>query len=254
VALWRRSLAELTGFFAANALVGAAMLITLREADRVSLARFIVFCCGVSVLQITIFVGSRAVVATARRGAEAEDTLARTQTARIAAEAVQSARRNRYETIRGTVAPLLDGLATGRLDPAEPGARQQLAVAVTQLRRYLAETDEVPDPLSNELHACADAAERRGVAVDLQAPAGVIPKLAPEIRRALVDPVIRVLSATATRARITVVAAPAEVVIAILADAHIETPQQDHTDAVRTSHDMVGELLWVQARWTAPSQ
>jgi predicted nuclease of predicted toxin-antitoxin system len=67
------------------------------------------------------------------------------------------------------VAQLLERLATGDLDIAEPATRQHVPVAVTRLRRYLVETDEVPDQLSHELHACADAAERRGIAVDLMA-------------------------------------------------------------------------------------
>ncbi len=254
VALWRRSLAELVAFFAANTLASAAMLVVLRETDPVSLARFIVLCIGVSILQIILFAGSRAVTATARRGAEAEDDLARTQIARLAAEEVRRGRVARYEAIRGTVASLLDELAAGSLDLAVPAVRQRIAVAVTRLRRYLVETDDVPDPLSHELQACADAAERRGVAVDLQPPVGAVPTLSLEIRRALTEPIIAVLAATATQARITVVASAAEVVVAVMADAQIEAPVQVAHEAVQTNQDREGELLWVQARWAGLSQ
>ena len=253
VALWRRSLAELIAFFVANTLVGVAVLITQGETDRVSIARFIMVSCGVSVLQVTIFVGSRAVAAAARRGAVAEDAAARTRTVRLAAEWVQAARRIRYEAIRETVVPLLDGLVTGQLDLTEPATRQEVAVAVTRLRRFLVENDEVPDPLSHELQACADAAERRGIAVDLVARTGTIPTLPIEVRRALTEPVIQVLAATITRARITVAASPGDVVVAIMADAHLKAPLQAMHDAVDVTDDAGGELLWVQARWTAPS-
>jgi hypothetical protein len=253
VALWRHSLAALVAFFVANTLVGLAALTALGQTDRLSVARFIMLCAGVSVLEITIFVGSRAVATTARRRAMAQDALVRTRTKQLAAEAVHAARRIRYEAIRETVVPLLDALVTGRLDLADSAVRQEVAVAVGRLRRFLVENDEVPDPLSHELRACADAAERRGIAVDLVAPTGAIPALPVEVRRALTDPVIQVLAASATRARITVVASPAEVVVAIVADAHLETLLSATREAVRVAHDGEGELLWVQAQWSDPS-
>jgi hypothetical protein len=250
VALWRRRLAELLAFFAANTLVGAAMLVVLHETDRPSVARFIVEAVSSSILEITIFVGGKTVAAMARRGAEAEEALARARIARLAAEAVQAARRVNYESIKGTVAQLLGRLAAGELDVAEPATRQLVAVAVTRLRRYLVETDEVPDQLSHELHACADAAERRGIAVDLMAPVGSVPPLPVGVRRALTDPVIQVLGATATRARITVVAAETGIAVAAVADACLEVPIEATHDAVEVTEDAEGGLLWVQASWT----
>jgi hypothetical protein len=254
VALWRRSLAELLAFFAANTATGAAMLVVLGETGRVSFARFVVVSCGVSILQVTIFVGSRAVTATARRGAEAEEALTQTRNARLAAEAVRAARKTRYETIRATVVHLLGSLATGQADLADAATRQQIAVAVTRLRRYIAETDDVPDRLTHELRACADTAARRGIAVDLLVSADVVPPVPVEIRRALTEPVIGVLAATASQARITVVASAAEVVIAALADAHLAAPGWATHPAVQVEHDMEGDLLWVQARWTGQSE
>ncbi len=253
LALWRRRLAELIAFYAANILAGGIVLVATGEADRVTVARFIALCCGISALQITVFAGSRMVTAMARRGAEAEAELARTRTEQVAAEAVQAARRVRYEVITGTVAHLLESLAKGRLDLTDQPVRQQVAVAVTRLRRYLVESDEVPDRLWHELQACADAAERRGIAVDLVPPAGEIPHLPVDIRRALTEPIIEALAATSTKARMTVIASPDEVVVAILADAQLDSPQPCLHEAVESSHDAEGEMLWLQARWTGPS-
>jgi hypothetical protein len=229
------------------------MLAALHETDRLSLARFITEAVSSSVLEITIFVGGKTVAAMARRGAEAEEALARARIARLAADAVQAARRVNYESIKGTVAQLLERLAAGELDIAEPVTRQHVAVAVTRLRRYLVETDEVPDQLSHELHACADAAERRGIAVDLMAPVGSVPQLPVDVRRALTDPVIQVLGATATRARITVVAAGTQIAVAVVADASLQAPMQATHDAVQVTQDAEGGLLWVQASWTGRS-
>lgn len=255
VALWRQRLGALLALLAANALTGGAALIALGEASRLDLARFIELACGVSILQVTIYIGSRAVAATARRGADAADAAARTRIVEMAAEANRTARRNRYEAIQGTAVQLLERLAAGRLDLADPGTRQEVAVSVTRLRRDLVETDDVPDLLSHELRACADAAERRGIAVDLIAAAGTIPQLPLSVRRALVEPVIRVLAATASRARVTVISSPSEVVVAIVADASL--PGLDLAvagDVVRCDWDEIeGNRLWAQARWTRSS-
>jgi hypothetical protein len=253
VALWRRRLTELLTFFAANWLIGVAVLIAQHQTSRLSIAQFIVDSVGTSVLQVTIFVGGKTVAATARRAAEAEDTAAQSRIARLAAEAVQAARRANYEAIRGTVAGLLDGLAEGKLDVTAPGARQEVAVAVMRLRRYLVEPDKVPDQLSHELDACADAAERRGIAVDLIASAGTVPSLPLEIRRALTEPIIQVLSVAVTQARITVVASAFEVVVAIVADAYLEVPIEPLHHAVHLAQDSEGDRLWVQASWTDQS-
>jgi len=253
LALWRRRLAELIAFYAASILANLGVLVALDEASRVGVARFIALGCGITGLQMTVFAGTRMVVRMAGRGAEAEEAAARTRAVHIAAEAVQAARRIRYETITGTVAHLLEPLANGQADLTEPIMRQQVAVAVTRLRRYLVESDEVPDRLWHELQACADSAERRGIAVDLVMPAGLIPPLPLEVRRALTEPVIAVLAATAAKARITVVASPAEVLVAVLADAQLDLPVQRLHEAVEPSHDADGELLWVQARWASPS-
>ncbi len=253
VVLWRHGVAALLAFLAADGMTGLAVLIALGQTDRVSIARFIGLCGGAG-LPLTLFAGSKIVSAMARRAAQAEEEVARTRIAERAAEAVQEARRIRYEMIRGVVAELLDGLAAGLFDLAEVSTRQRIAVAVTRLRRLLVENDDVPDPLSHELRACADAAERRGVAVDLAAPSGTIPLLPVQVRRALTEPVIEVLAAAASRARVTVVAAPSHVAVAVLADARLEVLAPSlHVD-VETSQDSEGELLWVQAQWTGASE
>ncbi len=251
VVLWRRRFAEYLAFLVADAVVGLVALVLLGEATRAQLAGFIAVCAGGGALPISIYLGIRAVAATASRAAEAEDAVARTRNAQLAAQAVQAARRARYETIRATVVRLLDGLATGSLNLAADHTWQEIAIAVTRLRRFIVESDDVPDPLSHELRACADAAERRGVAVDLIAAAGAIPMLPVSTRRALTEPVIQVLAATASRARITVIASAAEVAVAIVADARLAAPIVTANDSVQYDWDEEEGRLWAQARWTA---
>jgi hypothetical protein len=246
--LWRRTLPELIGFFAANAaIVGAAMLVTGRE-NRVDLARFIMVGYGVSILQLTVFVGGRFLAANARRATLAEDARARLTTEQLARDEVHRARNRRYQDIRQASAEVLGGLAAGRLDPADPGTQRRGRAAAAQLRRLIAETDDAPDPLLHELRACADTAERRGVEVDLL-PVGLVPALPVGIRRALTDGPIQVLAAARTRARITIVATPGEVTVAVVADAETGRMVVPGEPDVMLSYEREGGELWVQTRW-----
>lgn len=249
VALWRQRLAALLALLAVNALTGVLALFVLGEANRLDFARLLTLVFGVSVFQVTIYVGSRAVAATARRGAEAADAAARTRVVELAAEANRIARRNRYEAIRETAVQLLECLAAGRLDLADPGSRQEVAVSVTRLRRDLVESDDVPDLLCHELRACADAVERRGIAVDLISPAGAIPVLPVEIRHALTEPVIEGLAAATTHARVTIVASATEVTVAVLTDARYRVRPPQAYQGVEVSYDQEERMLWIQARW-----
>jgi hypothetical protein len=255
VALWHRRLGELLAFVVANAVVGFLALAALHEISRAHLAMFLVNWIGSSAFQVTIYIGSRAVAQVAGRAAQAEEAVIRTRNARLAADAVQAQRRARYELVRATVIRLLENLAAGMLDLDAAPIRQEIAIAVTRLRRFLVENDDVPDPLSHELRACADAAERRGIAVDLIAAVGRIPLLEVSVRRALVEPVIQVLAATATRARITVIASPADVTVAIVADASpTGLAMAGAADGpVSWAWDEEGGRLWAQARWTGSS-
>ena len=251
VALWHRRLRDLIAYFLASTVTGLAALIALGQADRLSLARFAVVCCGVCVLQVTVYAGSGAVAATARQLAEAESAAARIRTARLAAEAVQSARRLRYEALRETVTELLEGLAAGTLDPGQPDPRQRLAVAVTRLRTYSPARGDSGDPLWLDLEACADAAQRKGVAVDLIRPAGTIPLLPADVRRALTEPVAQALAVPPASARVTVVASPAQVTLAVISDAGVTAPMWATHPDVRVDYDSREGRLWVQARWNA---
>jgi hypothetical protein len=119
-----------------------------------------------------------------------------------------------------------------------------------RLRRDLVESDDVSDLLSHELRACADAAGRRGIAVDLIAPAGTIPVLPIEIRHALTEPVIHGLASAATRARVTVVASATDITVAIVTDTRHPVLPPESRGGVEVSYDQDEKALWIQARWT----
>ena len=116
-----------------------------------------------------------------------------------------------------------------------------------------AESDDAPDPLIHELIACADVAERRGVAADLEA-VGVIPAVPAAIRRVFTDMAITILAAAATRARITATAAGNGLIVSFVADGPVGAPLPVSGmplpgGDVAISHQRDDDVLWVEARW-----
>jgi hypothetical protein len=192
----------------------------LAAADRldhrtlVELAVVVVLNCGGA---IAVAAGGgfvRRVGDTAARMAAQEADLA---TANRIAEELHADRQRRYADVGTTLVPLLEGLRDGSLSPADPAVRRRCAVEAARLRRLMAESDDVPDALAHELRACADVAQRAGVAVQLSV-RGEGPRPALPVRRALTDPVTAVLAGARTAARVTLVRTPAEVVVSVVAD------------------------------------
>ncbi|MFI5959719.1 sensor histidine kinase [Cryptosporangium sp. NPDC051539] len=255
VALWRRPLPELLVVLATISAVAFASLVLADALDRISLARFAIVSYGIASLQVAVLVGSRALTAEAGNTAQVHETRDSMTRRRIVAEALHEARQARAGSVQQAAAQLLTVIARGAVDLSEAATQQQLRVAVSRLRRLTVETEDVPDPLQRELRAWADAAERRGVEVDLQAPSGVVPHVPATTRRALTDPVIEVLAVAQRHARITVVASPAAVTVGITADAPTDrlhtVLQESAARNVSISWEPMGEMaVWTQTRWT----
>jgi hypothetical protein len=172
------------------------------------------------------------------------------------AEALHHGRLDRYQTVRRSVAPLLVGLASGQLDPADREVQRHCAVEASRLRRLFAETDDVPDPLLHELRACADIAYSRGILVDLQV-VGQLPALSLPVRRALTEAPLHALAGARRQARVTVVGRSNEVAVSVLADARAGDPVElpppldpmplDHAVTVTVQEGNGGQ--WIEARW-----
>ena len=191
---------------------------------------------------------ARAVDIPARQAADLAAKQVAAQEQRVISARLHAARQVRWMAVRETVAPLLQDLAAGRADPAEATVRRDCAIAAARLRRLFAESDDAPDPLIHELLACADVAERRGVAADLEA-VGVIPAVPAGIRRVLTDLAITILAAAATRARMTVTAAGDGLIVSFVADGPADAPLPVPGGEVAISHQRDDDVLWVEARW-----
>ncbi len=104
----------------------------------------------------------------AQQAADAATREADATARQAVADRIRSARQARWLELRTTAEPLLRGLATGTANPGDLAVQRACAVEAARLRRLFAEEDDAPDPLVHELHACADVAQRRGVAVDIE--------------------------------------------------------------------------------------
>ncbi|MFI0445573.1 ATP-binding protein [Actinomadura sp. 6N118] len=167
-------------------------------------------------------------------------------------------RRSRYAALANTVVPLLAGLASGVHDPGDERVRRACSVEAARMRRLFAERDEVADPLIHELQACVDVAERRGVAVSF-ATRGSGSRMPSEVRRALTEPALTVLTTAASTARVSVVASGTEVTVSVLADLpRSDLPRSDlpRSDLPRSTLGTVTvttrnieDRLWMEATW-----
>jgi len=83
---------------------------------------------------------------------------------------------------------------------------------------------------------------------DLEA-VGVIPAVPAGTRRVLTDLAITILSAAATRARITVAAAGDGLIVSFVADCPADAPLPSSESDIAISQQRDDDVLWVEARW-----
>lgn len=249
VVLLRRPLGELVWFVSLGA--AATFAVLARDGlDRADLAGFITILAGSAGIQFAVAVADRAVHSVALQAAEAAESEAATREHAVIARRVHDARHARWLALQETTEPLLRELAAGAADPGDQGVRRKCTVEAARLRRMMAESDDTLSPLLHELHASADIAGRRGVAVDIET-AGTVPGVPAEVRRVITDAAIAVLVAARSRVRATLTGAGREIAVSLVADA----PPQPHLPArwgevtIEQQHDS-GDL-WVEVRWNA---
>ncbi len=192
----------------------------------------------------------RTAAATARIAAEEE----RLRTAEFVAERLHHDRQVRYGAIAATTGPLLAGLSSGELDPADRAVRRACLIEAARMRRLFAESDDHADPLEHEVRACVEIAERRGVAVHLDV-RGTRPALPIPVRRALTEPAITALAEASSSARVTVVGGGDRVALSVVALGAAETTdarpaQPSAPGPVRVTWLTQDGVVWMEAVWT----
>jgi hypothetical protein len=245
--LLRRRFAELAWFLAAEALATLGVLVW-DGLHRTDLAGFFAVLAWSTGAQLAVAAGVRALDAAAGQAAAAARSEHAARERAATAEIIRAARHARWLALQESAAPLVAELAAGTADPGDEQVRVRSAVQAARLRRLLAEGDEVPGSLVHELHASADVAERRGVAVEIET-AGPLPQVPGSARRVITDAAIAILTAARSHARITLATVAAGIAVSFVADtgAAVLLPAGDEGVAIQQQQD--GGMLWAEVRW-----
>jgi hypothetical protein len=248
--LLRRRFTELAWYLAAVAL--AILGVQVWDGlDRADLAGFLAVLAWSTVAQVAVAAGVRALDAAAGQAGAALRSEHAARERAATAEVIRAARHARWLALQESAVPLVAELAAGTADPGDAQVRIRCAVQAARLRRLLAEGDEVPGSLVHELHASADVAERRGVAVEIET-AGPLPQVPSPARRVITDAAITILTAARSQARITLAVVAAGIAVSFVADtgAVVGLPAAGEGVAIEQQQD--GGMLWAEARWTSP--
>jgi hypothetical protein len=245
--LLRRRLRELGCFLAAEALatLGVQVWDGLHRADLAGFLAVLVWSTGA---QLTVAAAVRVLDAAAGQAAAAAGSEHAARERAATAELIRAARHARWLALQESAVPLVAELAAGTADPGDPQVRIRCAVQAARLRRLLAEGDAVPGPLVHELHASADMAERRGIAVEIET-AGPLPPVPGPARRVITDAAIAILTAARSQARITLAAVATGIAVSFVADTGTVVVLLAGGAGVAMEQDQDGAVLWAEARW-----
>jgi hypothetical protein len=247
--LHRRRFSELAWFLAAEALA----ILSVQAWDglnRTDLAGFLAVLAWSTGAQIAVAAGVRALDIAAGQAAAAARSEDAARERAATADVIRAARQARWLALQEGAVPLIAELAAGTADPGDEQVRIRCAVQAARLRRLLAEGDDVPGSLVHELHASADVAERRGVAVEIET-AGLLPEVPGPARRVITDAAIAILTVARTQARITLATVTAGIAVSFVADtgAAVLLPAAGAGVAIDQQQD--GGMLWAEARWNS---
>ncbi|WP_422754913.1 hypothetical protein [Micromonospora sp. WMMD708] len=258
VVLWGRRLRWMIVLLAGHAVIALAALVGHGATAPADLTRYAMYVYGTSSLPVAVFTGAAVIATLARERADTATATLAVRAERDAAERAWADRRARLALVGGAAEQVLAELADGRADPGDPFVQRRCVLAAARLRRLIAESDDVPDPLLHELRAAADLAERNGLPIELVA-IGTPPPLPVEVRRRLADPLAAALADATGWARLTVVAGPDEVAVSLVTPdgpgpeaADPPTNRAGDDDRVEHVHERDGEIRWTQTRWRRP--
>lgn len=251
---WDRRLSGLIAVLAASAAVALATVLANGEGNAADLSRYTMYLYGTAILPIALHHGAGLLNTMARTRASAVAARTSVEAERVAAGHAHRERQQRLRLIGRTAGAVLAELANGRADPADPAVQRRCAREASRLRRLIAESDDVPDPLLHELRACVDVVERNGLPVEFVV-IGTPPSLPVEIRRRLAEPHTATLATARQWARLTVLAGPEEVMVSVatpgLAGEVVHAVPDGTDDAVQYTFERDEELTWTQTRWRA---
>ena len=246
VLLFNRPLVELAVFLGLHEMVTVTRVLALPSPGRDFVLNLVAGSLGTVGFPLACGIASTALRGIALRAERASAEAAEIRNAEAVAGGLHRARHARLAQLDATAQPLLKGLAEGRLSPDDPAVRRLCLVEAARMRRLLAETDVVEDPVLHELRHGADVAERRGVLIEFT-PVGSWPDPGLEVRRALLDGPMAVLATATTRARVSVIGTTESLSISVVADGPGWTVPPH--DEVETTIVVDEDTTWVESSW-----
>lgn len=226
--------------------ISAARLVAVAHADDERLFGGLVALTAILAFQVCVG-GTAAALERLAAAADAANRTREETTAvhRVAAER-HEARKARHAERSTSALPLLEGLLSGDLDPADPDVRRRCGIEAARMRRLFAEADDAEDPLLHELDACIDVAERRGIAVHLEVN-GPIPPLPRRVRHLLTEAPLVVVATARSTVRLVVLGTPDAVSVSAVGDCPPVAPQEIRDAHVAVTHLTTAGLHWVRA-------
>jgi len=212
---------------------------------------------GVGSFQLALIVATLVLRRMADHASAVAVAQARAATEESVAREVHADREARYQALRATALPLLQGISDGSWSTADRDVQRRAAVEAARLRRLFGEQGDSATPLAAEVQALVEVVERRGVTVRY-ATRAVEVEPPPEVRRSLVEVISGVLLVTARTARVTVGGTGSDVTVSVVTDGEVggsgnlvpDGGQYSWDNGVRTTTVVDDGRTWVEARWS----
>ncbi|WP_053719008.1 hypothetical protein [Saccharothrix sp. NRRL B-16348] len=226
--------------------ISAASLVAVAHADEERLFGGLVALTAILAFQVCVGGTAAALVRLAAAADAAHRAVEETTTTHRVAIGLHEARKARYAELSTSALPLLEGLLSGALDPADPDVRRRCGIEAARMRRLFAEADDAEDPLLHELDACIDVAERRGIEVHLEVN-GPIPPLPRPVRHLLTEAPLVVVTTARSSVRLVVLGTPDAVSVSAVGDCPPIAPQEIGDPRVVVTQLTTAGLRWVRA-------
>jgi hypothetical protein len=241
-------LGYLAGFLAGHEVVTLAAIVLPGAGTRDVLLNFVVGSLGTIGYPLASGIAAVALRGVARTAARAAYETEERRTAEEGSARIHENRQARFAALDESAGRLLQGLADGALDPADPQVQRECAIEAARMRRLFAEADAASEPLKHLLEEASDVAMRRGVRVDLL-PVGSWPNPPRQVLRSLTDAVLPAIIAAESEARIAVICIDGVLSVSVRADCRIMGSFPATDPAVRVTVTSADDTTWVEAQW-----
>ncbi|WP_433232239.1 hypothetical protein [Actinomadura formosensis] len=250
VLLTGQRLELIVAFLGAHACVTILRVLVLGPSDPQSLLRLLAVSVGTIGFPLAAGIATAVLRDVAERAHAASLEAAAIRTEEELISRRHASRQDRSADIQKGVEPLLRQLADGTLATDDPEVRRECEFQAARMRRQFAETDLVADPLLHGLRQGADIAERRHVIVQLDT-AGSWDEPPQQVRRALAEAPLWLLSTATSSASITVLGSDGELTVHVRVDGVVNPEDVPVPDLPEVTQRVFTDTnsTWIEVLW-----